>query len=462
MIGQKQPPATLLGIAFENGRVDIAQVRRTGDSFEVQKSLTVPLSTSPTNANAAILGQEIRQALQQHGIKEHRCVVSIPVHWVLSLSTKIPDIPAADIADFLSLEAERNLPYDPESLFISSSRCDIPAGEHFANVAAVQRDHVLNIQGVLRAARLKPLSCTIGLAAIQQVFLKPAAPELILVLGSSSIEVGIPCGNGLFTMRALENAPDGSLDSDMIGRELRVTLGQLPPTLRGQLVTARLFAPAGTISQAKTELASRLRSIGLAVEPPGLNSEANAKAVAVAAAYLLGKRSGFEFLPPKASAWKEFAGKTSARKLAWAAGIAAAALVLLLLAFLIQGWQLAKLQSRWSAMAPRVTELEEMQGQIKKFRPWFDNSFRSLTILRKLTEAFPVDGVVTAKTLEIRNQSQVTCSGTARDNQALFKMLDQLRGTKEVADVKMEQIRGKSPLQFNFNYRWVEGGTGEH
>ena len=113
-------------------------------------------------------------------------------------------------------------------------------------------------------------------------------------------------------------------------------------------------------------------------------------------------------------------------------------------------------------MAPRVTDLEAMQQQIKKFRPWFDGTFRSLSILRRVTEAFPVDGAVTAKTLEIRNNSQVTCAGVARDNQVLFKMLDQLRGTKEVADVKMDQIRGKTPLQFSFNFRWVEGGTGEH
>jgi hypothetical protein len=326
----------------------------------------------------------------------------------------------------------------------------------------VQREHVLNLQALLKAARLKPLSFTVGLAAVQRLFLKPGAPELILALGDTALEVGIPCGEGLYAMRSLEKSAEGTLDADLVGRELRVTLAHLPPALRGQLVTARLFALPGSIAQVRTELAARLRSIGLAVEPCSFKSDAHANAVAVAAGYLLARRAAFEFLPPKVSPWKEFAGKTSARKLAWAAGVAGAALVLLLLTFLVQGYRLSKLQSRWDTMSPRVTELEAMQQQIKKFRPWFDNSFRSLTILRKLTEAFPVDGVVTAKTLEIRNQSQVTCSGVARDNQALFKMLDQLRGTKEVADVKMEQIRGKSPLQFNFNYRWVEGGTGEH
>jgi hypothetical protein len=88
-----------------------------------------------------------------------------------------------------------------------------------------------------------------------------------------------------------------------------------------------------------------------------------------------------------------------------------------------------------------------------------------LSIFRKLTEAFPQDGSVTAKTLEVRMGSQVTCSGIAKDTQPYFKMIDSLRANKEVVDIKYDQIhmQGKSPLQFNFSFRWVEGGAGaEH
>jgi hypothetical protein len=109
-------------------------------------------------------------------------------------------------------------------------------------------------------------------------------------------------------------------------------------------------------------------------------------------------------------------------------------------------------------MQKQVRELEDMQTQIRRFRPWFDGSFRTLTVLRKITEAFPEDGVVTAKTLEIRDVSSVTCAGVANDNQALLKMLDQLRGSKDVRDLKVENIRGKTPLQFTFNFHWGEGG----
>src|SRR5262245_23090364 len=107
MIGKKQAPSTLIGIAIEDRRAHFAQVRRVGDSFEVQKTFTTELSNSLTGENAITLGHEIRQVLQQQNLKEQRCVVALPVQRVLSLPTKIPELSEPDIPDFLNLEAER-------------------------------------------------------------------------------------------------------------------------------------------------------------------------------------------------------------------------------------------------------------------------------------------------------------------------------------------------------------------
>jgi hypothetical protein len=141
--------------------------------------------------------------------------------------------------------------------------------------------------------------------------------------------------------------------------------------------------------------------------------------------------------------------------------IGAAAAVLLLLvggAFSVQQYKRSQLRSKWDGMSAKVRELDEMQTQIRRFRPWFDSTFRNLSIVRKVTEAFPEEGVVTAKSLEIRDVSAVSCSGVANDNQALLKMLEQLRASKDVRDLKVDNIRGKTPLQFTFNFHWGEGG----
>ena len=46
--------------------------------------------------------------------------------------------------------------------------------------------------------------------------------------------------------------------------------------------------------------------------------------------------------------------------------------------------------------------------QIRQYRPWYDGTFRDLAILRQLSLAFPEDGAVTAKTIEIHDGNMVT------------------------------------------------------
>jgi len=33
-------------------------------------------------------------------------------------------------------------------------------------------------------------------------------------------------------------------------------------------------------------------------------------------------------------------------------------------------------------------------------------------------------------------------------------VLDRLRSTKEITDLKVDQVRGKTPMQFTFNFQW--------
>jgi hypothetical protein len=109
-------------------------------------------------------------------------------------------------------------------------------------------------------------------------------------------------------------------------------------------------------------------------------------------------------------------------------------------------------------MEAKVTELTQMRDQIRRYRPWYDESVRTLSILKRLTEAFPQDGAISAKTIELREPARVTCSGTARNRDALIKALDQLRTAHEISDVHIEMTRGNTPLEFTFNFQW--GGPG--
>jgi len=37
----------------------------------------------------------------------------------------------------------------------------------------------------------------------------------------------------------------------------------------------------------------------------------------------------------------------------------------------------------------------------------------------------------------------------------------QLRAATDVGDLKVDQIRGKAPIQFAFTFHWIEGGRHE-
>jgi hypothetical protein len=148
----------------------------------------------------------------------------------------------------------------------------------------------------------------------------------------------------------------------------------------------------------------------------------------------------------------------ASRRLAYAGAAAALLLLLFGSAFAWQQWQLSSRESQWQSIQKRVAQVEEMQQKARKYRPWFDESLPGLRIMQRVTEAFPEEGSVTAKTLQIKDLTDVTCSGQARNIQSLGAMREKLGKSQQVADLKTQKQDGTSPLQFMLSFHWVEGG----
>jgi hypothetical protein len=382
------------------------------------------------------------------------------------------------MSSFLQLEAERGFPYGQEALLISTLPFRSPGGKPWAVSVAIPKNDVLPLEKALRAAQLKPLSFSLGIAALQNPAKESSHGVLALVIGENTVDLQVTCGGGIVALRALDEAFESEgmqkqLSAEFLAREIKITLGQIPPEFREAVREVKVFGRAELARHFINEIRPRMETLGLAVElVERYPNDAFAKrlpgdapvspALSLAAGYLCGSAPPLEFLPPRVKPWQQWTTRFSSKKLVWA-GAATGSLALLIGgSFLVQQWQLSSLQTKWTAIEPQAKELENLQQQIKRFRPWFDDSFRSLSILRKLTEAFPEDGGVTAKTLEIRELSSVTCSGSARDNQAFLKMRDQLAATKEISSLKVDQVRGKTPIQFTFNFQWGPGGGNEN
>ncbi len=475
---RKRPPTTLIGLRLERNRLEGVVVRRSGSSFQVQRTFQAALSLDPLTNDPDLVGREIRNHLEEAGIRERRCVVCVPLNWALTLQTPIPKIPEADISSYLEIEAEKGFPYALHDLAIAYSRYPAPGGEQHATIVAIPKNHLTSLEQVLKAAQLKPVSFSLAISALQAVTREGEPPSVALLVGENNVELQVSGSSGVVALRALEGVVETTgtqkhIDADLVAREIKITLGQLPRKLSENVRKLRVFGRAELAQPLLREIQTRVKGLEMEVEAgsvppiqgfplPVPPDKAILPAVCLAARHMLGSPSVFEFLAPKVRVWPQVMARFSSRKLVSSGAVAGAIVVLVSSAVLVQHWKLSSLQSRWKSIEPRVTELENLQAKIRKFRPWFDDTHRALRIIQKVTEAFPEDGVVTAKTLELRELSVVICTGSAQDNQALVKMTDRLRAAKEVRDLKIDQTRGKSPLQFSFNFGWMEGGSREN
>ena len=476
--GKRNKLTSVLGITLDGNRLDGVVLRRQNGSLLAEQTFAATLSLDPLTNDAELVGREIVNHLEAAGVRERHCVVAVPLKWALTANVKLPELAETDVASFLQIETERGFPCDVTTLRVATSRYASPSGAQYATFVGIPKSHLERLEQVLRAAKMKPLSFALGIAALQPPAVEASNGVLALVINEDNVGLQITCGGGVAALRALEGVLETEngeqiLHGDLVAREARITLGQLPPDERAMVKRIRIFGARELAQQLAAELRPRLEAAGLQVElvsgysaddfgvviPAGVGVS---PAFSLAAWQLVGRKAPFEFLAPRISPWKRITTQYASGKLQTVGAVVAGLLVIALGAFAIQQWQLMRLSSKWTKMAPTVHELEGLQQQIRLYRPWCDDSFRCLMILRQLAMVFPEDGVVTAKTVEIRDMNTVSCSGTARDNAALLRTLGQLRGAQGVHDVKVDQIRGKAPMQFTFDFRYGEGGSSEN
>jgi hypothetical protein len=322
---------------------------------------------------------------------------------------------------------------------------------------------------------LKPASFALGICALQPVNSEKGGNGVVaLAIGENSVGMQVTAGGGVTVLRALDGTIENeggrrTLHADVIAREARVTLGQLPAELRGQVKNIRIFGPRELAQQLADEMELRFEPMGLKVDivaayapnefgatlPPEASLSA---AFSLAARVLMEQAPPFEFLPPKPTLVEQLVAKYSSGRLRTTGAVAAGVAVLILGLFLYQEIVLLRLRSQWGKMENQVTDLQKIQAQIQQYQPWYAGDYRSLAILRELSLAFPQDGVVTAKLISIRDDGTVNCSGNTSDSAALLAVEANLSRLPGVTGVHREQIRGnKAPLQFVFSFKYIGG-----
>jgi hypothetical protein len=478
-----QRPSSVLGIAIDGNRLEAVVVRRSGGSLQVRQNVSAEMALAPLTGDPELVGREIRNHLESAGIRENKCVVCLPLTWVLTLQTKLPDITGPDLESYLQIEAERGFPSGYESLYITRSFFKAPSGDQYATLLAVPRNHLALLEQALRTAKLKPLAFAMGISATQSPSQQAAQRVLTLALSNHGLELQVTGGGGIIALRSLDAAveAEGSrrrISADLVAREIRITLGQLPGGFSDGPGPIKVFGEGDVTRQFITDISPRLAALSLHVEP--MDRPANvtfdsapkpeiaaSPILALAAAYVRNGDVGPDFLPPKISPWRQFVStKLSTQKLAYGGGAAAVLLLIVGGAFGWQQIQIHQWNSKWEVIKDRVTQLQDDTAKIEKYRPWFKHSYAGLEILANVTSAYPPTGTVNAKSIEIHDLSQVAVHGTSGTAvqvtaaiAAINDVADKLGKTKGFSIVRRDTTGGTPPVAYNFTFNWNPKAT---
>ena len=268
-------------------------------------------------------------------------------------------------------------------------------------------------------------------------------------------------------LRALKDVTDegGDIEEKALAREIRVTLGQLPAGLREGIDKIEVCGKEANAGKLVSALKARTEALGLAIEAqPAAHVESGVVApplsgtipapVALAASHIANPGELLNYLPPHVSPWERLLEQAGSRKHGTSAAILGAFALIVLLAFLWQGRTLGRLESQWSGMKDDVQDLDRLNGKASRFRSWYQSSQPNLQIFLALAQAFPEDGAVTARNIEISDREKVTCTGVAGNQLDVMDVVNRLRKMPQVQDLRTQRMSGTSPVQFTFEYRW--------
>lgn len=458
---------SVLGLSLGDGQLRACRAVRAKGGIEFAKTASATLALDVLSPDAELVGREIKNHLEAAGIREKHVVVAVPPRWIMTQHAKVPELSPEDSASFLALEAEKGFPVDPDQLQIAQSFQRTSAGNYVTQLA-VRTEQLDQLTKVLKAAGLKPVSFSLGLAVLNAPpAAKTAVPPGVInvAVDTDGVTLLVTAGGGIAALRTLEASIDTEAGEKLVNgaavsRELRITLEQLPPDLRAGVTQLALTGDSTMARQLAERLKDWAAAAGLAItrhDLPEKNLGAEI-AHALAGRFLTEGALTPEFLPPRPSKWSVLVARYSSKRLATVGYIAAAAAVAALGAFGWQEYRRWNLRTEWAGMQAQVTQLEGVQARIREFRPWYDTSFQGLTTLKKITECFPDNNSVTAKSIEVHG-NLITISGSARDKAALLRAIEQIRKLREVTDQKTEQIRtpANGPAQFTFTFRWNSG-----
>jgi hypothetical protein len=444
----------VVAITLTRTGVDVTVVREEAGSITLLQNLSLPITPEIISKETENAAQTLKEALANAGVRERRCVVCIPQNCALSASTDLPPVTGEDLYGYLELRAEREFPIPPSELRLGYSPYTLPgATEQNATLAAIPKKRFSCVEKFVQGAGLRPVSVSLNV----HQYLQETGSNLHLVFDGEQIGFMVTADSGIASLRTFTA---GSRDDDAslaaLTRELRIAIGRLPEPIRKQLRTVEFAGNYEIASEFATRLRPSFERLGIRVSEPKPQLVTIEHPAVLAARRFLTKQSlSFEFVTLEPTRWELLLKRFEKKQNRIIAAATAAVIILPILTFSIRSHIENSLQDEWNSMRGEVSKLANLQNNIRRFHPWFNAAPETVQMMEGLVTAFPEQGDVWAKSVQIAEGSKVTCTGFATSQSALMGLLDRLRARKDVSALQVQHLRGNNPIQFSVTYKWA-------
>ncbi|MDB4665117.1 hypothetical protein OAE97_02100 [Verrucomicrobia bacterium] len=444
-------PASVVSLDWQHDTLQFESVRKAGQGCRSVTQGSMVLPENVFEEDAETLGAALRTKLDAAGIKEKGAICSLPIAWLFGVRTEVPQLSGEDLEFFFQTQAERAFPLPLDELCISRSQFTSSEGKQHAFIMAIAVHRLDHLSRVMQAAGLQPLSWSLNSASPSFLQSLPEKNALCICSKPHGFDLIVVLGQRLALARSLSETDS----SGQIAREVKISLGELDADIQASVDAFYHCAEWDVDEGAIPEITKTFDGLAkrLDLEYKSVSRKQTA-ALDLGADFLLNRANPFEFLPPKVSPFEEWTQTFSTGRNKWLGTATVAVVFTLCLLFFWKSQTLKGLEEEWLAMEEQVGELEGLQERIRLYRPWYDESIPSLKLIQHLTQAFPEQGEVWVRELEIRDASTVVCSGFARNQRAWLDMFEKLRMSPQVKDLTLGYLREDKQQEFSFQYRW--------
>lgn len=444
-----------LGLAFSNRAIHVAEVQSSGEAFSLLRTFALPLDENELQKDAAAVGKKLAVALKEKQFSAREAVAGIPAQWLMVKEKNLPPATPDILAGMLRIQAERDFSFDPDALTIDYVAGSTGEQGQSVVLAATLRERVNAIAGIAAAAGLKLQSIAPTAAALSYV----SGAKSGLYLGANGVEL-VSETNGVRIPRHIAT-PACWDDAATLPGELR-RLAVFQPTL----FAASEWTVWDDCGLESAQIQQLGKEAGLALRPihslKGVTVPvASAGAAALGLARLSGAALPLDFLHSRLTV--KPASKLTRRN-TW--GLVAAGVLLLVGGYLVYDWRslasdVSELRGTRDSMKESVAASKAFIDRVGFTKTWYERRPNYLECIRTITLCYPEEGKVWTSNLTMREDMRGILTGRAVDEKSVLDVLDKMKASKSLADVKMLHMRssGTKNTEITFSISFTYQGA---